>query len=958
MLMLNGRRRLGRRGWLLPFPADGSRGPGRWLPALAVWLMAAAVGWSQDDLTRQPALDEGEAQRMTLGAAGTPPITFDTVTIPPSIQRDRQAALRQTLRPITQPEAALRMRALEDVIDYDEIDQILYAPGRTQLEYGQYYLEADKVIVDARLQEIQAEGNVLLRIRQDVGPPNDIYADSLRFNFREGEGVAYNVSGQHGFIFFRNAAREGDLPPNTPQLQKLSEQESIFRRTSLTTCDFTIPHYSVTGREIILYERDRVFIRSATFRVWGVPVFYLPAYSRSLLESSPWFVQVGWGSRTGPRIRVGYGYRHKTMEPSFKQDDLLEERSGGRADVYMDYLSEYGPGAGFDYEYQFAYNKHRGRMSLYGLHDGDREVAGTQLLNPEEIFDLTGQVQNDNLQSEPNRWRVLWQHRSEITDELTFRLNIDEFSDPDIFYDILDNFGRLDEERDRYVLRRSRAALSFVNEVLAIHLLADLKDRIGIDRYTDFSRPSDDNRQFDLQPDRRLEDVDSDGISADRWAAASRRLPQVDIQTRWLPIGNRPLYYLTELYLYNNLDKGFNSLNQRDDAYVRGAEIYQALLYQWKLSERYTLLAQAGIGVGVADRENHDLDPTYRTTTIAAPTLADPLNTEEVVLFPNQVGGMVFIDDDGNFLVGRRTMNMEDIEPTYVWGDAKLQFLARFSDALSGDLLWRIRETTDDFIGDWYASTGNLTFRDDLFDYKIREHWVEGGLDYRLARPLINAFVRGGYNLVSRGDVFSKEDLAFARTGLGWSNQRQTLAIRGSVGWEKDQQFDPSDIRAYEDEEIHLKAALSYSPIHGRWFIQLELERDIELDQRSEVDDQKKLTFFTEDESQTEARLTFGRELGPKWKTEIEVEWDDEVGGLRELAWLLERDLHDAVAILRVEVENDEEDADDRETSASESPQIDVRLGLKFKIPGQNVAFGVEEVDTIQREQRRAQLAY
>ena len=327
----------------------------------------------------------------------------------------------------------------------------------------------------------------------------------------------------------------------------------------MTACDFKIPHYYVKAREVVLFEKDRIFLRGATFYVAGMPVLYLPAFSRSLYESSPWFVQLGYGSRTGGRVRLGYSYQHRTEEPSLTGDGKMEVRSAGKADVYLDYLTKIGPGAGFDYTYQAEYGKHRGELSLYSASDSDRQVAGTT-------------VDNDSLSDESKRWRIAWKHRTEVTPDLTALVNIDYFSDPDIFYDILDFYSEDLDQRDRQIERRGRVALTWVREAYVARIMADVKDRVGLSRYNDYSNPRTDDRDYDIEPGSKLKDTDADGISSKRWGRVATKAPQLDFSTRWLPVAGRPLYYNGEAHLYNSLDRGVNTVSHADNAYVQGVE--------------------------------------------------------------------------------------------------------------------------------------------------------------------------------------------------------------------------------------------------------------------------------------------------------------------------------------------------------------------------------------------------
>lgn len=906
------------------------------LVKIACLLTCLALGW----LANQAPAAEPTAALAPAATANQPPLSVDEalllaprvttqtlttepVIIAPSVERKRLTKLREALSPVKAPVPQLRMQALEPggVLDYDSEDQIIYSPGRTRVRYGQFALEADKVILDNRLQEVQAEGNVSFQMGKDK-----ITADSIRYNFKEDEGVAFNASGTHTPVFFRPASAKGEKKGREiPQFQKVSKQEAIFRDTQITTCDFKIPHFSVKGREVILYFNDRVFMRGATFYVWGIPSLYLPFYSRSLTEGSPWFTQLGYNSRAGGYIRFGYSYTHRTEEPSFENEDEFVTRSGGHAEVFTDYLSKRGPGAGFSYDYSLDYGRHKGNLEVYGLYDSERKVVGPNI-NDQTPF------------HEYDRWRLLWQNRTAITDKLSLINNIDEFSDPDIFYDVLDLFNDKQNERERQIIRRSRVALTDVEEAFVVRLMADVKDRIGRNWYKDPSNPNDNDRDFDLDPFTTIKNSKSDGLSAKRWGRVSEKLPQFDVATRYLPVGNRPLYYMTELHLYNSLDEGLNVVSTNDDAFVQGAEFYQQFMHQWKLSERYTLVGKVGAGVGEAARDNDSLGVNFHGNA-----------------FPQQIDALTFVNSDQTFLIGKKEKNLDQIEPLYGWADTEWRLNARFSDALTGNVLWRYRETTSNFIGDWYAHVGSTTVREDLFNYKLRQNWVEGNLNYMLARPLMTFYTGAGYNLVSQDDLFPNEPIARWGGGVRWATQDQTLAADTGVYWSRRQIFDPSDVDSFQEDVVGSNVNVTYSPIHQRWYSTLRVNYSHSVNGSVARSDNDQFTFFSDEDARNDVRWIYGRELGPKYNTEFTVRWEKQAGGLREISWLLQRDLHDAVAILKLGVENNELNA----TSATDQgTQFTSRVGVKFKLPNKEVAFTNGNSKTLRQRTRQPAVAY
>lgn len=870
-------------------------------------------------------LDPAEASLLAPAAGPRRAPAIDPATLYDPAEAERFRVLRSSLTAAEETRPELRLRALKGFLDYDDEEQVLYGPGRTQIEFGNMFLEADRVIIDNRLQEVQAEGNVILRFR-DTEKRNEINADSMRYNFAENEGVAFNVEGEYEPMFFKSEPSPEDEAAGVPPFRQVSEAESLFRNTSITSCNFKVPHYRIRAREIILFAGDRIFFRGATFYINDIPTLYLPFFTRSMTGGSPWFVQLGSGGDTGARMRIGYQYQHQSKEPSLDDDDEYITRSHGQAQALVDLMAQRGLGGGFNYKYKFEFGRHEGEFESYAINDTDREVGENKFSSDPDVHD------------EAQRWQILWRHRSEITEHTTAVINVDAFSDPEIFDDILDRFkGDSDSRRYRQPVRRGRAAITYVREAWVARILVEAKDRVGIDRFNDFSDPSDNNNDFDFDPGVKLKDSDSNSIANDRWGRVSERLPEVTIATRYLPIGRSPFYFMHETRAFNNLDKGLNTVDDGDDAFVRGVDIYNQLLWQHKLTERYILLARIGVGVGLADRQDDDLG--------AEPKDLTPAND-----------GLILLNKDGDFLVGSDTFNLDDIEPFFAYIDAALKLNARFSDALTGFVEWQFRETTDDFIGDFYAEVGDLTSREDLFDFRLREHLIKANLTYTLLHPSLVVFANAGANLKSGGDIFPSENVGFWNLGGKFSNRRRTFLATASIGQTTRQLLHPSDPGEGEQTSDFFRARAEYRPIHGRWHTSVNFtSRSTSGRTVEDFSKDRKRTFFSDEESRTRVTWIYGRELGPKWDTEFRLKWDDRVDGLRDIEWILQRDLHDAVAIVRIRSEQNEKDVDDREDN---SRDLDITFGLKLKLPDSEAVFGAGDITTLAQQQRSPVLAY
>ncbi|MCX7766063.1 MAG: hypothetical protein N2246_05090, partial [Candidatus Sumerlaeia bacterium] len=256
----------------------------------------------------------------------------------------------------------------DKLMDYDARKGIIYGKERTRIYYGKYYLEADRIIVDDHAKEVQAEGNVILR-----SPVDEVKAEYVRYHLEKHEGYAKGVYGRHGDFFFKAPEKE-----EQPAFVRLSEQESLLRETSLTTCDFSTPHYMVRAREFIIYTNERVFARSAVLYLRGIPVFYFPFYTRSLREHSPWSFELGYSSALGAYARVGYDYWHSLYEPKLGDEKEMVKRSSGHLSAHIDYFAKRGLGYGLDYKYKFDYGRHHGETLLYAIKDRNRKIEGEE----------------------------------------------------------------------------------------------------------------------------------------------------------------------------------------------------------------------------------------------------------------------------------------------------------------------------------------------------------------------------------------------------------------------------------------------------------------------------------------------------------------------------------------------------------------------------------------------------
>lgn len=792
-------------------------------------------------------------------------------------------------------------------------DNVGYAAGRTIVEYDNFRMEADRMVIDYLSGDIQAEGNVIFR-----GPDEFIRAKAGRFNIVKNEGIAYGVNGQVQDLFFRSV---WDERKKGPSLRQIDENLSLFRGMRYTGCDFPVPHYYITATEVQLLRNKRVYFRNPVLWVRGTPVLWLPFYTRSLGEGSPWWIEFGYNSRLGAFLRIGYRYIHKVQTPGLADPTKYEARSHGLADTYVDLMTNRGVGVGTRYRYQFDYHRHTGYLEVYGLRDTDRNVDES---------------------ANEERWVYRHKHNSLLTDDLMFQLDVDQASDPDVYWDVLDRFAPSQEmERGRLFEQRTRAALTHRTDNSVRRLWVEERERLSRDINTDFSDPFADDLDFD--PDPNFTDgneYDKDGLSRDRYATVSER-----VQGRWasrlLNIGKTPLYYRYQVNGFDSLDAGFNQHSPADDGRVYGVDAYNSVTHRTRIGERTTWLNTVGVGGALYDRESNELV-----------TNDDFLNGTPD---PNgfRVVDTVRYRDRQTVGVGQRWVDARDVKPFYGFGDYTSRLNHRFSDSLDGFLQYQVRKGTNDSLGEFYESVGRREVATDVYDFYSDRHWVEGGLNYYLRYPNLTTSLTGGHNLQSKRDIFANEQTNFASLTTNYAND--TNEFRSAIGttYETRQIRDRTDENEYEQGSIGPFLSLAYFPRHARYWAQLDVSSSFKTQDDPVDRDARQKRRFDENETDVSVSPTLGKQFGPKYRVQLSGQYTSRYDTWRTAGVTILRDLHDAELGLFLcfrnnsyEARHDDSDKSD-DSNRAKKYEAEIKGSLRFKISRDQPGLGARSITTL-----------
>ncbi|HEY7406318.1 MAG TPA: LPS assembly protein LptD [Candidatus Angelobacter sp.] len=190
--------------------------------------------------------------------------------------------------PVTSAQAAQKKQNLSIsaetpvIIDADECDKagnIYSLHGNIKIHSADYDLRGDTATFDSSTADVTAKGNVSLD-----GGHRDLHltATEAYYNVRTHTGKFYNVHGSTGARF---KGRSVTLTSSSPisftgkYVEQTGPDEYVLHHASVTSCELPHPKWTFNAQKIILRVGNYARVRNSSFRLKGVPVFYLPYVS-------------------------------------------------------------------------------------------------------------------------------------------------------------------------------------------------------------------------------------------------------------------------------------------------------------------------------------------------------------------------------------------------------------------------------------------------------------------------------------------------------------------------------------------------------------------------------------------------------------------------------------------------------------------------------------------------------
>lgn len=146
-------------------------------------------------------------------------------------------------------------------LEYVEADNWLVATGKVSMVYGDTLLLANRMEMSTESGVGTATGDVRLST-----PEDQIRASRVDFDLTNERGLVYDASGLIGNTYRVSSER----------LERLGPQRFVAQRGRLTTCAGRVPAWEFRARRARLGAGNYVTLQHPSFRIKGVPVFYLP----------------------------------------------------------------------------------------------------------------------------------------------------------------------------------------------------------------------------------------------------------------------------------------------------------------------------------------------------------------------------------------------------------------------------------------------------------------------------------------------------------------------------------------------------------------------------------------------------------------------------------------------------------------------------------------------------------
>ncbi|MEI7591396.1 MAG: LPS assembly protein LptD, partial [Deltaproteobacteria bacterium] len=268
---------------------------------------------------------------------------------------------------------------------------VAIAENNVQIHYGKYSIFCDYAEYNPDTRDVLLVGNVRV-----YTPDQVLTSQRALFNLESKQMRSLELAGSQYPMYFRAF-----------NFRAVSEKQFRIRDASMTTHDSSKPDFHVRPRSMRFYPDDRVILTNTTLYVGQTPVFWFP-YLYANLDTTGFEFLPGYDSRWGAYLLVGYSF---------------QVMQGVTGKVRAEERTKFGPSVGLDLDMKYGpANRNYGSLRTDFVTD---KADVTTVQAPGEPAET----------STKDRYRVAFQQRLFLTDDIYGTANINVLSDVDFLED-------------------------------------------------------------------------------------------------------------------------------------------------------------------------------------------------------------------------------------------------------------------------------------------------------------------------------------------------------------------------------------------------------------------------------------------------------------------------------------------------------------------------------------------
>jgi lipopolysaccharide export system protein LptA len=281
---------------------------------------------------------------------------------------------------------------------------VAIAEDNVQIHYGKYSIFCDYAEYNPETRDVLLVGNIRL-----YSPDRVMTSQRAIFNMESKQMRSLESSGEQNPIYF-----------HAFNFRALSPKEFHIRDAVMTTHDSSQPDFHLKPRSMRFYRDNRMIMTNATLYVGQTPVFWFPYLFSNLQQSAFQFVP-GYDSRWGPYLLTSYGA------------PVVE---GVNAIARVEYRDKFAPSFGLDLDMK------------YGKDSRSHGTFKSDYVTETKEFTLQESPAGLPETKKVNRYRVAFQQRLFLTDDIYGTANLNVLSDPNFLEDFYLREFALDPQPD------------------------------------------------------------------------------------------------------------------------------------------------------------------------------------------------------------------------------------------------------------------------------------------------------------------------------------------------------------------------------------------------------------------------------------------------------------------------------------------------------------------------------